>query len=63
MIFEQGMMVLYENQVGFINFVSEYYCTVTVYYGEHRSHDVNIVVVPDKYEKIKIFEEGRFNCC
>lgn len=63
MIFEQGMMVLYENQVGFINFVSEYYCTVTVYYGEHPSQDVNIVVVPDKYEKIKIFEEGRFNCC
>ena len=58
MIFEQGMMVLYENQVGFINFVSEYYCTVTVYYGEHRSHDVNIVVVPNEYEKIKIFEEG-----
>lgn len=56
-------MVLYENQVGFINFVSEYYCTVTVYYGEHPSQDVNIVVVPDKYEKIKIFEEGRFNCC
>lgn len=63
MIFEQGMMVLYENQVGFINFVSEYYCTVTVYYGEHPSQDVNIVVVPDKYEKIKVFEEGRFNCC
>lgn len=51
-------MVLYENQVGFINFVSEYYCTVTVYYGEHRSQDVNIVVVPNEYEKIKIFEEG-----
>jgi hypothetical protein len=62
-IFEQGMMVLYENQIGFINFVSEYYCTVTVYYGEHPSQDVNIVVVPDKYEKIKVFEEGQFNCC
>lgn len=58
MIFEKGMMVLYENQVGFINFVSEYYCTVTVYYGHHRSHDVNIVIVPDKYEKIQIFKEG-----
>jgi len=56
-------MVLYEDQIGFINFVSEYYCTVTVYYGEHPSQDVNIVVVPDKYEKIKIFKEGRFNCC
>lgn len=51
-------MVLYENQVGFINFVSEYYCTVTVYYGHHRSHDVNIIIVPDKYEKIQIFKEG-----
>lgn len=61
MTFEQGMIVEYDGMIGKVNFIGSTYITITVREFEHRSHDVNVIVPPSKYDKVKIYQERRSN--
>jgi hypothetical protein len=57
MIFTEGTTVSYKKVTGVIAFVSEHCISILIHKGEHRSHDVRVVVYNTDYHLIQPIEE------
>jgi hypothetical protein len=58
MIYAEGTKVIYKQHMGVISFVCDHSICICVSRGEHRSHDVNLVVYRHDFNQIKLFKES-----
>lgn len=53
-MFAEGTVVRFKQIDGVINFIDKNCITITVVKGEHKSHDVNIVVYRSQFNEIEV---------
>jgi hypothetical protein len=53
-MFAEGTKVRFKQIEGVINFMDKSCITITVLKGQHRSHDVNIVVYRSQFNEIEV---------
>jgi hypothetical protein len=54
MTFEQGMIVEYKGMIGKVNFIGSTYITITIGNSEEPLRNVDVLIPPSEYDKIKI---------
>jgi len=58
MIYTEGTQVYYKNFLGVVTFVSNKYICVLVKKGDHKSHDVNVLVYRDQFDMLRLYKES-----
>lgn len=52
-VFQENEYVRYKHLEGYINFITDDYITICISKGNHRSHDVCVLVYPYQYHLIE----------
>lgn len=58
MIYAEGTQVYYKNFLGVVSFVCDKYICVLVKKGNHKSHDVNVLVYRDQFDMLRLYKES-----